>query len=202
MSIGCYRCGAAGCKDTYKRKWPARFLCKECGALFDVPTMMSVERSVFNKTKQLKNVSVRRLGTINVIDVAVWRWNMITIKCTEKQAMLMEIALDAVLRGCMGQIDHLMGGVEYMRGKCFDLDNIGIRSTFRKNLKTVYFPDLSDNESYGVGNKEIGDAQIAYEMVKVLQNYRSRNMENPWVLGDAPLHYSDEKLMEVGDEDG
>lgn len=127
------------------------------------------------------------------------------IECTEKQALIIEIALDTLSRMCSGQLNEMIYGMEwlledtfpYMNGKREERDII------LSKLKTLLFPELSDNASYGVGQKEIGDAQVAYEMVKKLQNFRVRNdKNNPHsVLHHEPLHYSKEPLIKVGESD-
>ena len=122
----------------------------------------------------------------------------ITIECTEKQALLIEIALDAVCRMTCGQLTEGVRAIESYRGKCFPLEKIETYNALLLVLKMTLFPELHENASYGVGMKEIGDAQIAYEMVKKLQNYRSINYKNKHsVLHHEPLHYSDEPLIKI-----
>lgn len=148
----------------------------------------------------------------------------LTIKCTEKQAMLIEVALDTLSRIACGQLTTLIDGISSMRGKLLEVDSsqnlthlkmsealtelmrdkgkmCGYRlgSHVSNIIKPLLFPELCQNASYGIGDKEIGDAQIAYEIVKKLQNYRVRDKENKGksVLSDEPLHYSKEPLIEV-----
>ena len=66
-------------------------------------------------------------------------------------------------------------------------------------IKPILFPDLAPNASYGVGQKEIGKAQVLYEMSKVLQNYRAEKEKHHEyaVSWHKPLHYSKEPLIEV-----
>jgi hypothetical protein len=66
-------------------------------------------------------------------------------------------------------------------------------------IKPFLFPELSPSASYGVGRKEIGKAQVLYEMMKVLQNYRANKQKHDKysVSWDKPLHYSKEPLIEV-----
>ena len=117
----------------------------------------------------------------------------IVIECTPDQALLIEESLEAVSRFCMGQIDHFLNYIEIIRHKWFSLEKFKVEEI----IKPVLFPELQKNESYGVGNKAIGDAQILYEMLKILQNYRAKNLEHPGVLANSPLHYSKEPLITV-----
>ena len=66
-------------------------------------------------------------------------------------------------------------------------------------IKPVLFPELSSNQSYGVGQKAIGKGQVLYEMAKVLQNYRAEKDKHSEhsVAWHKPLHYSKEPLIEV-----
>lgn len=121
------------------------------------------------------------------------------ITLTEKQAILIEVALDTLCRMTCGQLHTIINGIESMRGNCFPIENIEHNDKSIKQLKSTLFPALHQNESYGVGMKQIGDAQIAYEMVKKLQNFRTRNLpENEGgVMRYEPLHYSKEPLIKV-----
>jgi len=148
----------------------------------------------------------------------------VTIKCTEKQAMLIEVALDTLSRMTCGQLHTIIDGMSVIKGKYIAVDSsknltltrisnalqnlcndngkmcgYQLGSHVSNLIKPLLFPELESNSSYGVGHKEIGDAQIAYEIVKKLQNYRVRNRKNKQitVLNDPPLHYSNEPLIEI-----
>lgn len=120
-----------------------------------------------------------------------------TIICTEKQAFLIELSLDVLSRMCCGQLNESIRGIESMRNKNFPLESIKHYTYVLEQLKIILFPELQSNSSYGVGQKEIGDAQVAYEMVKKLQNFRTRHFKKAGVLKHAPLHYSKEPLIEI-----
>lgn len=122
---------------------------------------------------------------------------MPTIKCTDKQAMLIEMSLDTLSRMSSGQLDEAIRGIEYMTGRMFPIKTMKERDSYLEKLKAVLFPELDKSASYGVGMKEIGDAEIAYEMVKKLQNHRSRYDAEDTVLKHEPLHYSTEPLITV-----
>jgi len=137
---------------------------------------------------------------------------MINIKCTEKQALIIEQALDSMSRMCSGQLSEIERGISNMRGKPLEYNQeseghieifMGYKlgSYIQDLIKPILFPELQQNESYGVGMKEIGNAQIAYEISKKLQNFRSRNMKTPRVLAHEPLHYSKEPLIEITDSE-
>lgn len=128
----------------------------------------------------------------------------VNIKCTEQQALLIEFALDTLSRITCGQIHTLIDGISHMKGKCWKgaiegetLMGYALGSKIEELIKPILFPELHKNESYGVGMKEIGEAQVAYEMVKKLQNFRTRYLKEAGVLKHEPLHYSKEPLIEI-----
>lgn len=127
----------------------------------------------------------------------------VVIKCTENQAVLIEICLDCFSRMAAGQMDRLIDGLNYVANKSFKVhekEYYALSAYIKQILKPLLFPELDDNASYGVGMKQIGRGQIAYEMVKKLQNFRTRNSNDAGVLAHEPLHYSKEPLIEVSEE--
>lgn len=129
------------------------------------------------------------------------------IKCTDEQAYLMELCLEAMSRASLGQLTNFTEALEQIRGKLFEVKcpDGEVRSFYslskyiEEMIKPVLFPELSSNASYGVGQKAIGKGQVLYEMVKVLQNYRAGkdNRSEDSVMRHEPLHYSKEPLIEV-----
>ena len=129
------------------------------------------------------------------------------IKCTDEQAYLMELCLETMCRASLGQLTHLVESLEQIRGKSFEVEcpDGEVRSFYslgryiEEMIKPILFPELSANESYGVGHKAIGKGQVLYEMVKILQNYRAEkdNHSEHSVTWHKPLHYSKEPLIEV-----
>ncbi|GEM_PF-1593474 len=132
---------------------------------------------------------------------------MPTIKCTDKQAFLIELCLDTMCRASVGQLTHIIEAIEQIRGKLFEAEcpdgearsYCALGNYIEEMIKPILFPDLSPNASYGVGRKEIGKAQVLYEMSKVLQNYRAEKEKHHEyaVSWHKPLHYSKEPLIEV-----
>jgi hypothetical protein len=129
------------------------------------------------------------------------------IKCTDEQAYLMELCLETMCRASLGQLTNFTEALEEIRGKLFEVKcpDGEVRSFYslgkyiEEMVKPILFPELSANESYGVGQKAIGKGQVLYEMVKVLQNYRAGkgNHSEDSVMRHEPLHYSKEPLIEV-----
>ena len=129
------------------------------------------------------------------------------IKCTDEQAYLIELCLETMCRASLGQLTHFIESLEQIRGKSFEAKcpDGEVRSFYslgkyiEEMIKPILFPELSANQSYGVGQKEIGKAQILYEMSKVLQNYRAEKDKHHEhaVSWHKPLHYSKEPLIEV-----
>ncbi|MCU0666896.1 MAG: hypothetical protein MUF05_07375 [Candidatus Omnitrophica bacterium] len=129
------------------------------------------------------------------------------IKCTDEQAYLIELCLDTMSRATAGQLTRIVEAMEQIKGKSFEVkcpdgevrSFYSLGSYIEEMIKPILFPELSPNASYGVGQKAIGKAQILYEMVKVLQNYRAEkeNHSKHSVTWHKPLHYSKKPLIEV-----
>ena len=129
------------------------------------------------------------------------------IKCTDEQAHLIELCLETMCRATMGQLRHVIESMEQIRGKLFEVkcpdgevrSFYSLGSYIEEMIKPILFPELSSNESYGVGQKAIGKGQVLYEMEKVLQNYRAKKDNHPKnsVTWHEPLHYSKKPLIEV-----
>ena len=129
------------------------------------------------------------------------------IKCTDEQAHLIELCLETMCRASLGQLTHFTESLEQIRGKLFEVEcpDGEVRSFYslgkyiEEMIKPILFPELSSNQSHGVGQKAIGKGQVLYEMVKVLQNYRAEKDNHPEysVTKHKPLHYSKEPLIEV-----
>lgn len=129
------------------------------------------------------------------------------IKCTDEQAYLMELCLETMSRGSLGQLTHFVESLERIREKSFEVKcpdgEVGgfysLGRYIEEMIKPILFPELASNQSYGVGQKAIGRGQVLYEMVKVLQNYRAEKDNHPEysVTKNNPLHYSKEPLIEV-----
>ena len=129
------------------------------------------------------------------------------IKCTDEQAYLIELCLETMCRASLGQLTHFTESLEQIRGKLFEVkcpdgevrSFYSLGSYIEEMIKPILFPELSSNESYGVGQKAIGKGQVLYEMEKVLQNYRAEkdNHSEHSVTWHKPLHYSKEPLIEV-----
>jgi len=129
------------------------------------------------------------------------------IKCTDEQAYLIELCLDTMCRATMGQLTCIIEAMEQIKGKSFEVkcpdgevrSFYSLGSYIEEMIKPILFPELASNQSYGVGQKAIGEAQILYEMAKVLQNYRAEkdNHSKRSVTWHKPLHYSKKPLIEV-----
>ena len=129
------------------------------------------------------------------------------IKCTDEQAYLIELCLDTMCRATAGQLTHIVESMEQIKGKLFEVkcpdgevrSFYSLGSYIEEMIKPILFPELASNASYGVGQKAIGKAQILYEMVKVLQNYRAEkeNHSKHSVTWHKPLRYSKKPLIEV-----
>jgi hypothetical protein len=135
----------------------------------------------------------------------------INIELTEKQALLIELCLDYCSRIGAGQLHHISDIIDLCQDKTKkvilpngEVDmGFGLGSWIEDTIKHVLFPELYRNESYGVGNKEIPNSQIMYEMVKILQNYRAErdNHSKSSVTWHKPLHYSKQPLIKIKGEE-
>jgi len=135
----------------------------------------------------------------------------ITIECTENQSLLIELCLDYCSRIGAGQLHHISDVIDLCQDKMrkVTLPNgevdmgFGLGSWIEDTIKYVLFPELQRNESYGVGNKEIPNSQIMYEMVKIFQNYRAEKDDHSQssVTWHKPLHYSKEPLIKIQEKE-
>jgi len=110
-------------------------------------------------------------------------------------------------RASLGQLTPFIESIEKIRGKSFKVkcpdgevrSFYSLKKYIEEMIKPILFPELSSNESYGVGHKAIGKGQVLYEMVKILENYRAEkeNHHEHSVTWHKPLHYSKEPLIEV-----
>jgi len=130
----------------------------------------------------------------------------ITIECTEKQALLIEQCLEYCARIGAGQLHHINNIIDLCSNKSRTVilptgEEAGwykLGMWIQETIKPILFPELRPNASYGVGNKEIPNGQIMYEIYKKLQNFRMRDgIDDCGVLKDEPLHYSKEPLINV-----
>lgn len=89
----------------------------------------------------------------------------ITIECNEKQAEIIQEALDLssrLLSGHMQEIDNFLFRNGYYGGDTYPLIS---------ELKKAYFPDLDLNQNYGIyHNKTHEDAKIGYDIIQVLRH--------------------------------
>lgn len=129
------------------------------------------------------------------------------IRCTKNQAFIIERCLEIVSRIGAGQLSCIEEAVSLCQEKavvgilpggeeamCYKLG-----SYIEKMIKPILFPELHENESYGIGMKKIPGSQKMYEMYKVIQNYRAKQDKHPEysVTHHEPLKYSKEPLIEI-----
>lgn len=118
-----------------------------------------------------------------------------TITFDDKHLPVIIKALEAYERFKMGQVDYFLDIVS-------DNDiSYEDRQEIHKLVRAKMFPKLEHSQSYGIGNKEVGDGQIAYEISKVLENYVSvKRNDGYWGNGTnfyEPLKYSELPLPVV-----
>lgn len=131
---------------------------------------------------------------------------MLMIKCTDEQAYLIELCLEAMCRASLGQLVHFVESVEKIRGKSFEAKcpDGEVRSFYslgkyiEEMIKPILFPELSCNESYGVRQKAIGQGQVLYEAgwqfnVELKEIRKPGKVDSKPVIveaiGKAPLQY-------------
>lgn len=115
----------------------------------------------------------------------------ITITMTLKQAQITAYALDCYARLNLGQfeqINDLFLGKKYNRQES--------RQTLNQ-LKQIIFPELRENESYGIYQKESPNAQIAWDIYQVIRHDLSwhrnpaggiqTNYDTPYPTSQEPL---------------
>lgn len=115
----------------------------------------------------------------------------INIKVTEKQAQIIEAALEFYMRWCIGQMRHIPGVLEgRFLDKNPDMTFEDLEITLNE-VKKLLFPEHSRNSSFGVGWNEKPEqqhAQIAYEIWVCIKACFGQSRY------DTPLHYSQESL--------
>lgn len=114
--------------------------------------------------------------------------NRTSIEFSDEHLQVIMRALEAYERFKMGQVDYAL---EMLTDMNIDYED---RQELSELVRKKMFPDLMPNQSYGIGNKEVGDAQIAYEIQKVIDNYlsvkRSKGYWGNTVNFNEPLKYS------------
>lgn len=119
---------------------------------------------------------------------------MITVTLTNKQTKVLVDALDAYTRAKVGQfsysLDHM---VKTPKGASISIKTL---LEIEKQLIKLFFPELKQNQCYGITNEEVPDeARIAYDIYQVLceklptENIShmlktSKTQEPPTVEGD------------------
>ena len=118
-----------------------------------------------------------------------------TITFDDQHLPVLMKALEAYERFKLGQVDYFLD--------ILSDNDIGYedRQEIHRLVRSKMFPKLEHSQSYGIGNKEVGDGQIAYEIRKVLDNYISvKRNGGYWGNGTnfyEPLKYSEVELPKV-----
>lgn len=130
------------------------------------------------------------------------------IELTDKQAMLIAVALEQHSRMLCGQIElSKMKSIETSIYRDANYDDEfwkrrDLISGKLEELKKLVFPELSPNESYGVGKFQESD--LGYEIYKMILHHFERKIRE--VEGDnyrgnvhsyPPLKFTDEPLIKI-----
>jgi len=144
--------------------------------------------------------------------------NKTKISFTDKHLVLIKTALEIYYRMKSGQISMALD--EVYPEKFLSWDE---REDIEKFIRNIVFPDLhpyydhvhkdeerelrddrkglTPNAYFGVGNKELGDANLAYEIEKTITQYLSvKNNNRYWKVNCSfydPLKVTDEPLPEI-----
>lgn len=129
------------------------------------------------------------------------------ITVTGRQLHLITSALESMSRGNMGQVNHFFDDV-WMLSDRLDGETI---SSLERNVKSIIFPELHQNASYGVGRGENKLQKLSmeqYELYRQLQHldFKFREAEagsddvgrfSHSVLNYPPLKYTDKPLPKL-----
>lgn len=138
-----------------------------------------------------------RCIAISLSDCFSGQW--CTCKFTEDELRSITKALEAYERFRLGQVNTALDiYYDYM---VLDYE---IRENTHKAVRAILFPNLSPNASYGIGNKEVGDGNLAYEIYKVLGQFLAvtRNngfFDSAFVNFQDPMQYTNEPFPVVLD---
>ena len=119
----------------------------------------------------------------------------IELELTDKQFNALTNGIEAYSRIINGQFDTLYyefygrieGNAEQFNSKL-------------KELRKIVFPELSDNENYGIGNNETSEkTKILYEIYKMLnyEKYKLDKRTDYTVDSSKPIKVSKEPLPKV-----
>jgi hypothetical protein len=125
-----------------------------------------------------------------------------TITVDETQARVIMNALEFYTRMRLGQFDNAIADLFLFRRK-WNWEQFNYHAL---RLKNTVFPELSENASYGIYNKEVGEwAQISWDIHQVIRHdlswflYPDGGMT---VNFDKPMNTSEHKLplVEITEE--
>ena len=122
-----------------------------------------------------------------------------TCKFTEKELMAITKALEAYERFRMGQVNTALD--IYFDYKFLAYNT---REDTHRAVRAILFPKLAYTASYGIGNKEVGDGNLAYEIYKVFGQFLAvtRNggfFDSAFVNFQGPLQVTKEPFPVVLD---
>jgi len=126
----------------------------------------------------------------------------VTIKCNEKQAVIIKEALDLYSRLLMGQITELDNFFTRNTDcwKRLDRDSIAYHA---ESIKNIVYPELIGYDSFGIFNAKCPEeSKIAYDIIQVLRNelikVRDPERRTGWSVDwNIPMPASKEKLVKV-----
>ena len=129
----------------------------------------------------------------------------VTIKCNEKQAVIIKEALDLYSRLLMGQVTEL-DNFFTRNTDCWkhpDRDNIAY---YAESIKNIVYPELIGYDSFGIFNAKCPEeSKIAYDIIQVLRNelikVRDPERRTGWSVDwNIPMPASKEKPVKVIDD--
>jgi hypothetical protein len=123
------------------------------------------------------------------------------IEITEKQAMVIADALEMYSRHLSGQFNYSILPPVLLWNK--EVSDRVVLEHKINDIKNIIFPELSCNESYGIGlnDQEVSviaeHKNIAYECYKVIRYYFEKDREGHSVYKELPIKVSKEPLMKI-----
>ena len=102
----------------------------------------------------------------------------IKLVLSEPHAQVVKKSCEAYCRAKLGQfkyaLDEIFPHLDYKRGRAieeFIRGQFAEQAVEKGYVADYYFP-LGSNASWGIGNQKAGDGTLAYEVEKIIGNYR------------------------------
>lgn len=130
-----------------------------------------------------------------------WKWSL---EINEEQARVIQNALDLYSRIQMGQLEDIYYTAIMALNKYKTISRDNATMAIRQ-LKSILFPELLENSSYGIHSDKINDlARVAWDLQQVIRNRLAHDLRPPkqdhlpWQVDyDTPSRSSNVPLAKI-----